>query len=215
MNPNGNPIEPPPQWYNPQQMIFQPQSIPYCPPYPLYSGYNRYNLFPQESSAVPIQCNSQLFWQTPSGPIMQMAPVINPPSQLPRESNPVRPPNTEIANDKLPTLPISLAISTDKNPQKTDNKINEPEKISRKKEHGVYRCHKCDRTYLSYPALYTHNKLKHPSNSEPVDKKPTNRGRPKKNVFIKLRIRTKREKNHLISKNYLIKMIVEEDLVIL
>ena len=49
-----------------------------------------------------------------------------------------------------------------------------------------FKCDKCDKTYLSYPALYTHTKLKH---SDGNDGKPVlpvfsgrGRGRPRKNV---------------------------------
>ena len=45
----------------------------------------------------------------------------------------------------------------------------------------IYKCTHCDRTYLSYPALYTHNKTKHAALHQPVF--PTRgRGRPRKNV---------------------------------
>jgi hypothetical protein len=51
-----------------------------------------------------------------------------------------------------------------------------------------FKCDKCDKTYLSYPALYTHTKLKH---SDGNDGKPVlpvfsgrGRGRPRKNVSI-------------------------------
>ena len=33
-------------------------------------------------------------------------------------------------------------------------------------EGRIYRCSKCDRAYLSYPALYAHNKSKHSAQSE-------------------------------------------------
>jgi hypothetical protein len=49
-----------------------------------------------------------------------------------------------------------------------------------------FKCDKCDKTYLSYPALYTHTKLKH---SDGNDGKPVlpvfsgrGRGRPRKNT---------------------------------
>jgi hypothetical protein len=63
--------------------------------------------------------------------------------------------------------------------KKNDRKIH-------KTENGVYKCTKCERTYLSYPALYTHIKIKHPPpkiNGSSAAKTST-RGRPKKNVII-------------------------------
>jgi hypothetical protein len=37
---------------------------------------------------------------------------------------------------------------------KVDERIHKPDQ-------GVYKCTQCERTYLSYPALYTHTKIKH------------------------------------------------------
>lgn len=62
---------------------------------------------------------------------------------------------------------------------------------SKKDQEGrSFKCDKCDKTYLSYPALYTHTKIKH---SEGVDGKPVlpvfsgrGRGRPRKNNAAKV-----------------------------
>jgi len=43
-----------------------------------------------------------------------------------------------------------------------------------------YKCHHCDKTYLSYPALYIHNKNKHKNTNEPITENGRGRGRPKK-----------------------------------
>ena len=57
-----------------------------------------------------------------------------------------------------------------------DKRLHKPEK-------GVYKCKQCERTYLSYPALYTHCKIKHPiARSAKGLAKPSNRGRPRKTV---------------------------------
>ncbi len=53
----------------------------------------------------------------------------------------------------------------------------------RKTGRDVYKCNKCERTYLSYPALYTHIKLKHPSLKQSQNQTRSNRGRPRKNVL--------------------------------
>ena len=49
-----------------------------------------------------------------------------------------------------------------------------------------FKCDKCDKTYLSYPALYTHTKLKHSDGSDGKPVLPVfsgrGRGRPRKNV---------------------------------
>jgi hypothetical protein len=54
-----------------------------------------------------------------------------------------------------------------------------------------FKCKYCDKTYLSYPALYTHMKQKHSKGPDgEVRTPPTSgrgRGRPRKNVNIKLK----------------------------
>lgn len=45
-----------------------------------------------------------------------------------------------------------------------------------------YKCNQCDRTYLSYPALYTHIKTKHSVQGEAPMTSGRGRGRPKKNL---------------------------------
>jgi hypothetical protein len=50
-------------------------------------------------------------------------------------------------------------------------------------EGRLYKCSKCDKTYLSYPALYTHTKLKHLQPGEsPSITNGRMRGRPRKNI---------------------------------
>lgn len=56
-----------------------------------------------------------------------------------------------------------------------------------------HKCKYCDKTYLSYPALYTHMKQKHSKGPDGEMRTPPTsgrgRGRPRKNVrtFLKLR----------------------------
>ncbi len=45
-----------------------------------------------------------------------------------------------------------------------------------------YKCSQCDRTYLSYPALYTHIKIKHSVQAQLLVTNGRSRGRPKKKV---------------------------------
>lgn len=60
------------------------------------------------------------------------------------------------------------------------------DKGSRKSEDArIYKCNKCSRSYLSYPALYTHTKLKHMYTGENAS--ITNgrmRGRPRKLIVL-------------------------------
>ena len=48
----------------------------------------------------------------------------------------------------------------------------------------TFKCSHCEKTYLSYPALYTHMKAKHSSPLEPLSTgSGRSRGRPKKVKF--------------------------------
>ena len=91
----------------------------------------------------------------------------------------------ELPNEsqKPQLAPTSVLPSVDPAPLIGNKPKIKTDKLPHKKENGIYKCNKCERTYLSYPALYTHNKLKHQPNQTSVNK-PTNRGRPKKNVIL-------------------------------
>jgi len=52
-------------------------------------------------------------------------------------------------------------------------------------EGRMFKCQHCEKTYLSYPALYTHMKTKHISPVEPIPiSAGRSRGRPKKVYFL-------------------------------
>lgn len=60
-------------------------------------------------------------------------------------------------------------------------KKEEKETKHGRKKNELYKCKKCEKTYLSYPALYTHNKLKHSQTEEtPTCISGRIRGRPRK-----------------------------------
>lgn len=47
-----------------------------------------------------------------------------------------------------------------------------------------FQCNKCDKTYLSYPALYLHQKIKHMQGEGiPMESLKRGRGRPKKDGY--------------------------------
>ena len=67
-----------------------------------------------------------------------------------------------------------------KNKNNNNNEINEIEDNKKKLDnHRIYKCQECDKSYLSYPALFTHRKQKHKINSINGGK----RGRPKKIIM--------------------------------
>eukprot|EP00826_Nyctotherus_ovalis_P024033 TRINITY_DN1852_c0_g1_i8.p1 TRINITY_DN1852_c0_g1~~TRINITY_DN1852_c0_g1_i8.p1 ORF type:complete len:447 (+),score=130.68 TRINITY_DN1852_c0_g1_i8:196-1536(+) len=155
-----NPSAPRAQWYGRQSPYLHAHPSYYFP-YPSYPPYASFPYFPQPIG--PYIC-----YQRP------------PPSALA-----VRP--LSLAMQGLPNVaaPPASALAETAPRQQTSPTVNaaptEESKISHRKENGVYKCHKCERTYLSYPALYTHNKLKHPTPQLSSSTKTTNRGRPKKN----------------------------------
>ena len=71
--------------------------------------------------------------------------------------------------------------------QHQEGKIDHDTKGKRRSKHEQegrnYKCQHCDKTYLSYHALYIHNKNKHKNASEQISGSSRGRGRPKK-VFI-------------------------------
>ena len=73
---------------------------------------------------------------------------------------------------------------TTKDKNNNNNEQNDIENNKKKLDnHRIYKCKDCDKSYLSYPALFTHRKQKHNINSINGGK----RGRPKKiNVINKI-----------------------------
>ena len=73
-------------------------------------------------------------------------------------------------------------IKRENNPEKKESLNNEKSPVlTRRKsknepEGRTYLCELCNKAYLSYPALYTHKKLKH----ENTNIRGRGRGRPKK-----------------------------------
>ena len=47
-----------------------------------------------------------------------------------------------------------------------------------------YKCNYCEKSYLSYPALYTHMKQKHASDGQRPPLNGRGRGRPRKTVSL-------------------------------
>lgn len=95
-----------------------------------------------------------------------------PPFQMPPELNFQN--NPENLND-------TLNINQDENVKETEaNGQKKIRKRAKKSESDIrnYKCSFCDKSYLSYPALYTHCKQKHNTNNH----SERGRGRPKKEL---------------------------------
>lgn len=194
MDPRQNNYMPQHPWGTPQHVPYIRQSIEYYVPCSQYESYGSYIPYAQSIPPVPLPYNPYSYYprgipqalpmgiRTMSG--VQPVPQVLTMPQFPKD--PVMQGVLPEETAKLPPLPISLPPLASPTPLENDENKAKNEKLSHRKENGVYRCHKCERTYLSYPALYTHNKLKHPTNQVNPVAKVTNRGRPKKSVGLVL-----------------------------
>lgn len=77
-------------------------------------------------------------------------------------------------------------VSNDEKSKKKRPKVEKKGKERRTtSDERVYKCNRCNKSYLSYPALYTHTKLKHVYTKD--NSSITNgrmRGRPKKAIVL-------------------------------
>ena len=108
----------------------------------------------------------------PETPQIPMLPPIN--YSVPPFFNQIPPPNETEQSKNMESLnDVSAQINPENN-----NEEHKKRKRATKKESDVrnFKCPQCDKSYLSYPALYTHCKQKHNTNNH----SGRNRGRPKK-----------------------------------
>lgn len=81
-----------------------------------------------------------------------------------------------LINDKVNEDNINNNNINNLEKEKIKKQKNEKDKIKKKNiDKTTFYCEECEKSYLSYPALYTHIKTKHPEN-----KSERKRGRPKK-----------------------------------
>ena len=85
----------------------------------------------------------------------------------------------------------SIVTSSKQGQSKTSYTKGTPKTKRRSKNDSQgrnFKCNQCDKSYLSYPALYTHKKQKHPLPPDAVTPKTSvhsiNKGRPRKNDKI-------------------------------
>ena len=101
-----------------------------------------------------------------------MLPPMNYP--VPPFFNQISPPNEAEQSKNMDSLnEVSAQINPENNGEE-----HKKRKRATKKESDIrnFKCPQCDKSYLSYPALYTHCKQKHNTNNH----SGRNRGRPKK-----------------------------------
>lgn len=130
---------------------------------PLYTEENM-PINPEDaffSSEHPLEINS--------------IPLLNYPSNLLPQTQTI--PETAVNSIDRGTIGNKEQEIQEFSPAPNSNK----EKIKGSKKNNVFKCNKCGKTYLSYPALYTHNKLKHVHAEEvTVGLNGRMRGRPRK-----------------------------------
>lgn len=111
---------------------------------------------------------------------------------------------------RIPVQQSSIELDTLSNLSKdaANNKSSRSKRRSKKDAEGWnYKCPLCDKTYLSYPALYTHNKLKHSNENGGKPLSISNgrgRGRPRKNVPLPFSNLQSIKKYNPESKDYLL-----------
>jgi len=112
---------------------------------------------------IPQDRAQQQFYHPEYLQMPSMMPTMPPQQfQTQREAQMINPP-------LMQALPEGIGINKGKRRSKNDN------------EGRVYKCSHCDKTYLSYPALYTHNKTKHPNINQAIVPS-RGRGRPRKTM---------------------------------
>ena len=108
-------------------------------------------------------------------PETSQIPMLSPINySVPPFFNQIPPPNETEQSKNMESLnDVSAQINPENN-----NEEHKKRKRATKKESDVrnFKCPQCDKSYLSYPALYTHCKQKHNTNNH----SGRNRGRPKK-----------------------------------
>ncbi len=155
------------------QQVNYPQLYPQA----IYAS-DYYKVLPQYP-ASGIFPYSQMMQPSPAmmyaGPGPMVVPNVGPAGNLMQNQQGSMPP---VAVSQPAAAPVD-----DESKQSSEKK----DKSKRKTADGrIYKCNKCDKAYLSYPALYTHTKLKHLQTGEsPSITNGRMRGRPRKAVVIR------------------------------
>ena len=90
-------------------------------------------------------------------------------------SSPSKKDNKKEYNEKIENSEINID-ENEESKEKYGKRNNSKRRTKNDSQERNYECNICQKSYLSYPALYTHCKLKHQTNSTSGNK----RGRPKK-----------------------------------
>ena len=148
---------------------------------PVYMGYPNMHLMP--STSVPFHPGLNYITSYPAA---QAISILPPSLYAEIQMHPPMSPTVPSTTPQAPTLKIKHPASNITLPPPIPSTSKESAaqacdivKLNKKEKQEIHKCTKCERVYFSYPALYTHNKRKHPNPDVP--RKKTNRGRPKKN----------------------------------
>ncbi len=151
-----------------------PYNMMQANPQMMYQPADYYNILSSYPGIFPI--NAPL---SASQSMMYAAP-----SRLMSVSQPV--PAQNIMQSQPAAQPAQWAPAATEPEGEEERKEGAEKKESSKRKTAdgrVYKCTKCDKSYLSYPALYTHTKLKHLHSGEsPSITNGRTRGRPRKVV---------------------------------
>lgn len=131
-------------------------------PQPINPG-QIYGLLPMHANIIPLSFDANF-----------RAPIVAPGTALISSGIVKSEKEEEVPNEE----------GTKKKRPKVEKKSKEKRRAS---DERVYKCNRCNKSYLSYPALYTHTKLKHVYTKD--NSSITNgrmRGRPKKPIVYLL-----------------------------
>ncbi len=154
-----------------RNQISSNQPNPQVPGMPPMGPEAFYNIFPSFRSLGLLPLPYDSAFASSMFPPQQQQPFQMPPMMS--TPQPVQP-------SSIPPVSIPQQSPVRENGGRSSRKAREDPDAGR-----LYKCSKCDKTYLSYPALYTHTKLKHLQPGEtPSITNGRMRGRPRKNLVF-------------------------------
>lgn len=136
----------------------------------------------QNNQQMPMDPSMMQQYQQPG-----MMPVGMPGYQQPPQNFQQYPPQQQDpSRQQMPPQPNDEGASAENDESDDENKGKAKRRSKNDVQGRDHQCKYCDKTYLSYPALYTHMKQKHSKGPDGTVVNPPSsgrgRGRPRKNV---------------------------------